>query len=233
MNAINEYSSSFFVQHASWDLQEHAHMGLTASMPQWDLQRMPQPDLQQQASIGLTATCPHGTCKNMPTWDLQKACHVGQTLDWNAEKPENDQKSPRVLPFQTLKQATEVVLQRACHQRVDLQLEHAIMGLTASMPSWDLQRMPQPDLHQHARKGLTESMPQPDLQQENAIMGLTASMPAWDLQRMPQPGSHQCALEGLTESMPPSDLQQHATVGQEKADEENIISQGLLDCQWQ
>ena len=85
------------------------------------------------------------------------------------------------------------------------------MGLTAN--AWT-----QPDLHQHARKGLTESMPPPDLQQEHAIMGLTASMPTWDLLRMPQPDSHQHACEGLTESMPPPDLQQHATAGQEKAD---------------
>ena len=81
------------------------------------------------------------------------------------------------------------------------------------MPLSDLQRMPPSDLHQHAQKGLTESMPPSDLQ------------------RMPPSDLHQHARKGLTESMPPPDLQQNATVAE--ADKRGIISQGHLDHQWQ
>ena len=80
---------------------EHAIMGLTASIPPWDLQ-----DACQHWTY---SECHHRTYIIMPARDLHKAYQVGQTHAWHAKSPRKRPKSPRVLSTQALRQATEEV----------------------------------------------------------------------------------------------------------------------------
>ena len=107
-------------------------MGLTGRMPTLDLQRMPPPDLHHHARKGLKESVPSGTNPRLARQESKKTTKVSES------------------PVDT---ATETSHRRGL-------TEPASIGTySQSVPPWDFQRMPQPDLHHHAHRGLTESIP--------------------------------------------------------------------------